>query len=200
MYKDQKDSKKAAAQSLLQEFQAMLHGTVVNFRAFQDLGRQHLLEIQELQSNKIQLTKDIILALHSGQNTINPPATPGTTPTVQIMPREQKSGKMPYPEPLIDGVSPFINDWLASMRTKLLVNTDWYPMELERMAYIFDRCGTEAKPYVRIRRNPQHIIAYITAEEMFDTLKKTFSKPKEDREQEAQNEYYQLFQGARPFV
>ena len=107
---------------------------------------------------------------------------------------------MPHPEPLIDGVSPFIDDWLASMRIKLLVNTDWYPMELERMAYVFDRYGTEAKPYVRIRRNPQHIMAYITAEEMFNTLEKTFSKPKEDREQEAQDEYYRLFQGVRPFI
>ena len=86
------------------------------------------------------------------------------------------------------------------MRTKLLVNADWYPTELERMAYVFDRCGTEAKLYIRIRRNPQHTMAYITAEEMFDTLEKTFSKPKEDREQEAQDEYYQLFQGVRPFV
>ena len=116
------------------------------------------------------------------------------------MPKEQKSGKMPHLEPLINGVSPFIDDWLTSMRTKLLVNADWYPTELERMAYVFDRCGTEAKPYVRIRRNPQHTMAYTTAEEMFDTLEKTFSKPKEDQEQEAQDEYYRLFQGARPFV
>ena len=116
------------------------------------------------------------------------------------MPREQKSGKIPYPEPFIDGVSPFIDDWLASMRIKLLVNTDWYPTELERMAYIFDRCGTEAKLYIRIQRNPQHIMAYTTAEEMFDILEKTFSKPKEDWEQKAQDEYYQLFQGARLFI
>ena len=61
------------------------------------------------------------------------------------------------------------------------------------MAYIFDRCGTEAKLYVRIRRNPQHIMAYITAEEMFNTLKKTFFKLKEDWEQETQDKYYQLF-------
>ena len=107
---------------------------------------------------------------------------------------------MPYLEPFTDGVSPFINNWLASMRTKLLMNTDWYPTELERMAYIFNRCGTEAKSYIRIWRNPQHIMIYITAKEMFDILEKTFSKLKKDWEQEAQDEYYQLFQGVRLFI
>ena len=109
------------------------------------------------------------------------------------MPKEQKLGKMPYSESLINEVSPFIDDWLVSIRTKLLMNTDWYPIELKRMAYVFDRCGTEVKPYIRIQRNPQHIIAYIIIEEIFDILEKTFSKPKENREQEAQNKYYRLF-------
>ena len=116
------------------------------------------------------------------------------------MPKDQKSGKMPHPDPLMDGVSPFINDWLETMRTKLSVNADWYPIEQERMAYVFDQCGTEAKPYIRVRRNPKHAIAYITAEEMFNTLEKTFSRPKEDREQEASDEYYRLYQGSRPFI
>ena len=43
-------------------------------------------------------------------------------------------------------------------------------------------------------------MAYITAEEMFDILEKTFSRPKEDWEQEANDEYYCLYQGFRPFV
>ena len=43
-------------------------------------------------------------------------------------------------------------------------------------------------------------MAYITAEEMFNTLEKTFSRPKEDWEQEANNKYYHLYQGSRPFV
>ena len=68
------------------------------------------------------------------------------------------------------------------------------------MAYIFDRCGIEAKPYIRVRRNPKHAITYITAEEIFDILEKTFSRPKEDQEQEANDEYYRLYQGSRPFV
>ena len=62
------------------------------------------------------------------------------------------------------------------------MNTNWYSMELERMAYVFDRCGTEVKPYIRIWRNPQHIMAYIIAEEIFDILEKTFSKLKKDWE------------------
>ena len=61
------------------------------------------------------------------------------------------------------------------------------------MAYVFDWCGIKAKPYIKIRRNPKHIIAYIIAEEMFDILEKIFSRLKEDWEQEANNEYYRLY-------
>ena len=61
------------------------------------------------------------------------------------------------------------------------------------MAYIFNQCGIEAKPYIRVRRNPKHIMAYITAKEMFDILEKIFSRSKEDWEQEANNKYYHLY-------
>ena len=43
-------------------------------------------------------------------------------------------------------------------------------------------------------------MTYITAEEMFDILEKIFFRPKEDWEQEANNEYYHLYQGFRPFI
>ena len=61
------------------------------------------------------------------------------------------------------------------------------------MAYIFDRYRTKAKSYIRVRRNPKYAIVYITAEEMFDILEKTFSRPKKDQEQEANDEYYRLY-------
>ena len=60
------------------------------------------------------------------------------------------------------------------------------------MAYIFNQCGTEAKLYIRVRRNPKHAMAYITAEEMFDILEKTFFRPKKDWEQKANDKYYRL--------
>ena len=61
------------------------------------------------------------------------------------------------------------------------------------MAYVFDWYRTEAKLYIRVRRNSKHIMAYITAEKIFDILEKTFSRFREDREQEASNEYYHLY-------
>ena len=36
-------------------------------------------------------------------------------------------------------------------------------------------------------------MAYITAEKIFDILEKIFSRSKEDREQEASDEYYRLY-------
>ena len=125
-HKEQKDLREAAIHTLLQEFLNIYQGARTNFKAFQDLRHQHLLEIQELQQDKIQLTEDCIQALYTGR-IINPPATPGSISTVQVMPKDQKSGKMPHPDPLTDGVSPFIDDWLETIRTKLSVNADWYP-------------------------------------------------------------------------
>ena len=61
------------------------------------------------------------------------------------------------------------------------------------MAYIFNWCEIEAKPNIRVRRNLKYIITYITAEEIFDTLEKTFFRLKEDQEQEANNKYYRLY-------
>ena len=61
------------------------------------------------------------------------------------------------------------------------------------MAYIFDWCGTKAKLYIRVRRNPKHVMAYIIIEEIFNILEKTFSRPKKDWEQEASDKYYCLY-------
>ncbi|THC88955.1 hypothetical protein EYZ11_011595 [Aspergillus tanneri] len=47
-----------------------------------------------------------------------------------------KSAKIPDPPPLSSGKDPKFKDWLAQIKSKIAANTDYYPTEVIKIAYV----------------------------------------------------------------
>ena len=58
-----------------------------------------------------------------------------TTPPLEAE-RHKKSMKLPNPEPLTDGITPLIDDFVATIKNILTANADYYLTTASRIAFI----------------------------------------------------------------
>ena len=52
------------------------------------------------------------------------------------------------PQPLTDGINPFIDDWIATIQNILTANADHYPTPASRITYVDGLVRLPAKQYV----------------------------------------------------
>ena len=147
----------------------------------------------ELEEKLASSEAELLSALRENQRT----RSRSTTPFHEG--RNKKSVRLPDPPPLTDGRDPFLEDWINSVRKKFKANADHYDTEELRMAYVSNLVKLPAKDYLRVQENPDHPQAFQTAEEMLEVLKRSIGKSKEQRRNEARQEYRSLYQKDREF-
>jgi hypothetical protein len=79
----------------------------------------------------------------------------------------RKSTKIVDPELLDDSKDSKFEHWLSRMRNKLKSNTDYFPTEDLRMAYVEGQTKGAAVRHIYPRMQQDHPEAYKTAEEIF---------------------------------
>ena len=109
----------------------------------------------------------------------------------------KRSMKLPDPPIFTDGKEISIDHWLTKMRSKLAANDDHMPSELLKKAYVENRVGGEAMGHLEPRLRKGAMKPFLTAEEMFDQLERTYGDP--NRKQTAMNDFRYLRQGSKDF-
>ena len=111
--------------------------------------------------------------------------------------RTRRLIKLPDPLVLIDGKDPNYNLWARRIKSKLEANTDYYPIEKLRMAYLSTRVKGTASLHLAPRMRDDAKNPFNTAEKIIKILKKVFGNP--NRRQTAINDYRKLYQRNNPF-
>ena len=128
------------------------------------------------------------------------PHSPSRTPSTQRTDStsdKKKSMKLPDPPIFTDGKEISIDHWLTKMRSKLAANEDHMPTEVLKKAYVENRVGGEAMGHLEPRLRKGAIRSFVTAEEIFDQLERTYGDP--NRKQNAMNSFRALKQGSKDF-
>ena len=152
-------------------------------------------EIRELQGQAPEASSE-----SSREQTREPPRP--RTPSPSRSSRRSDDGrkrsmKLPDPPIFTDGKEIFIDHWLTKMRSKLAANDDHMPTELLKKAYVENRVGGEAMGHLEPRLQKGAMKPFLTAEEMFDQLERTYGDP--NRKQTAMNDFRSLRQGSKDF-
>ena len=150
----------------------------------------------ELSGENAQLRADIINLVREANQAR---ARAGIPSTEAGGAGQKKSTKLPPPQPLVDGVNPFIDDWTASIRNILVANADHYPTPAAQIAYVEGLVHLPAKQYIRDQLKPDHPQAFQNAEQVLSVLQKRLGKSREVIENEAKKQMRKCFQGKRPF-
>jgi hypothetical protein len=88
-----------------------------------------------------------------------------------------KSAKIPDPPLLTDGNEPTFESWKLQLRGKLRVNSDHFPSDEARMAYVFGRTGGDAQKHLRPRYDEDSDDPYLSDKEMIDHLASIYEDP-----------------------
>ena len=88
-----------------------------------------------------------------------------------------KSTKLPDPPILTDGKDPTFENWKLQMRDKLQVNSDYFPTEEARMAYVFSRTGGDAQAHLHPRYTETSEDPFLTDQEMINYLSSIYEDP-----------------------
>ena len=92
-----------------------------------------------------------------------------TTPPLEAE-CHKKSTKLLNPEPLTDGITPLIDDFVATIKNILTINTNHYLTAASRIAFIKSQVRNPAKGYICERLKTIHLKAFQDASEVLDTL------------------------------
>jgi hypothetical protein len=112
-------------------------------------------------------------ALAQRQSETTPSSTDSTPPV-----ETRKSSKLPDPAPLSDGKDPTFENWELTIHAKLEVNTDHYPTEGARKAYVFGRTVGDAQMHLQPRYDYKNTEdPYLTAQEMIEHLASIYDDP-----------------------
>lgn len=109
----------------------------------------------------------------------------------------RKTTKLPDPAVFTNGQDPTIDDWLSKIRNKLLANSDHYPTEIIRIAYVETRVGGDAAKHLAPRLRLDARKPFTTAEEIFQYLERVYGDP--NRKHTALTEFRKLRQGMKEF-
>ena len=90
-----------------------------------------------------------------------------------------KSIKIPDLDELDNGVEPTFESWKLQIRDKLRVHSDSFPMEKDKMVYIFNRTKGDAQEHLKPRYKPGAEDLFLTGQEMIDYLASIYEDPYE---------------------
>jgi hypothetical protein len=77
---------------------------------------------------------------------------------------------LPHPPILMYGIKDSVEAWVSKIRHKFQVNSEQFPTEEVKMAYVENRCGPDPSCLLFSRLEATSPIRFRTAEEMFDVL------------------------------
>ena len=129
---------------------------------------------------------DRLTALLHASNAQAQPAEQTVTTLVETIVRSMertrtssKSLKIPDPDELDNGVEPTFESWRLQIRDKLRVHSDSFPVEEDKMAYIFNRTKGDTKKHLEPRYKPESEDPFLTGQEMIDYLASIYKDPYE---------------------
>lgn len=118
-------------------------------------------------------------------------STPATTMTSPEHPGSVKySKRRPDPPIFTDSKDPTFESWKIQMQAKLRANADHYPMEEDKMEYLFSRTLGDAQKHLLPRFDEDSPIRFVSFREMLRHLASIYVNPNKVRD--AQYEYRQL--------
>jgi len=102
-----------------------------------------------------------------------------------------KSTKLPHPPILTDGKDPKFCDWLSRVKNKLKANSDHYPTEQIKLAYVEGLLGGDAARYARERFQEEAVDPYRTVNDVLKYLQTIYEDP--NRLLKAKDEFKKLY-------
>ncbi len=112
--------------------------------------------------------------------------------------KHEKSTKIPDPPVFTNGGDPSWDDWYSKMVDKLAVNSDHYPTEPAKIAYVIGRLGGDAAKHTVHRRLRNCPNPYTESDEILRQLSQIYEDP--HRVTNANREYKALVMGREPFI
>jgi hypothetical protein len=91
--------------------------------------------------------------------------------------RLHRSAKISDPPVLTDGVNPTFDNWKIQLQDKLKVNTDHFPTEEARKAFVFACTGGDAQTHLRPRYSDDSVDPFLLAKDMIGYLASIYKDP-----------------------
>ena len=143
-------------------------------------------------------------ALRSGQHgevhsqtppAVSVPSSPTAVPHLNRPTKQTPSTKLPDP-PVFSGTNSHVpfDDWKLRIQDKLTHNSDHYPSESFKIAYVVTRLGGEASQHVTLKRRE---IALVTSKDLLDQLSNLYETPLPVIYKENRHALHHLKQGTK---
>lgn len=111
--------------------------------------------------------------------------------------KKEKSTKFPDPPIFTDGVDPTWESWSYAIEEKLRINSDHYPLDEDKVAYIISRTGGKANKHTIVRKRKDALRPYRLFTDVLEHLASTFEDT--NRLEIAKVEYNALRQNSSTF-
>jgi hypothetical protein len=121
---------------------------------------------------------------------VEPDTLSATTTTSGRLEAQRYSKKRPDPPIFTDGIDPVFESWKIQIQAKLRANADYYPMEEDKMEYVFSRTLGAAQKHLLPKFDEDSPIRFTTVREMLQHLASIYVNPNKVRD--AQYEFRRL--------
>jgi hypothetical protein len=142
-----------------------------------DLQRQ----VEELSQENQDHLKSISLLIRQNRN----PGPSQASRNSSVNPESSRSTKFPDPPMLSDGKNPRFEDWYTKIKHKLQANSDHYPDEQSKIAYIYSRTEGDAAQHL-FPRMRDDATPFSSVQDVYDLLKSIYLDPNHVRNARAE--------------